>query len=173
MSQVKIGMLSVNIAGLKEGLHEFSLRPSPADIDVDPEVFSGVLVDVTLDRQVDKVLVSFDASATARLQCDRTLVNFDEPVSGHFEVLFAPPEMVETREEGDESIQPLYPDDEEVDITSFVRDTLMLSIPQRKVAPGAEHVDLQTRFGGTETETTDPRWAALRELRDDPDKSSY
>ncbi len=157
-------MLSVNIAGLKVGLHEMSLRPSPEDIDLDPEVFREVLVDLALDRRPDRVLVSFEASATACLKCDRTLVDFDEVVSGRHEVLFAPPEMVV---EDDDSVRPLLPDEEEIDITEVVRDTLVLAIPQRKVAPGAEDVEIPTRFGAAETETIDPRWAALRALRDD------
>lgn len=160
-------MLSVNIAGLKAGLHALSLRPLPVEIDLDPQVFEDVLVEVTLDRQTDQVMVEFDASATAHLQCDRTLVEFDTRVVGHYEVLFAPPEMAES---DDESVQPLRPEDEEIDITRFVRDTLMLAIPHRKVAPGAENIDIQTSFGSEETESIDPRWAALRDLRDDLDK---
>lgn len=161
------GMLSVNIAVLKAGTHELTLNPSAADIEVSPDVFREVQVDLKLDRRPDRVFVTFEASATARLQCDRTLVDFDQRVSGRHEVLFAPPEMAETKD--DDDVRPLLPDDEEIDITDVVRDTLLLAIPQRKVAPGAEEIDIPTRFGVAEEETEriDPRWAALRALRDD------
>lgn len=160
-------MLSINIAVLKLGSHEFVVEPAAEDLEIDPDVFRDVRVSLRLDRRPDKVYVSLDASAVARLQCDRTLVDFDQPVSGHHEVFFAPPEMAEAKD--DDDIRPLYPEDEEIDITDVVRDTLLLAVPQRKVAPGAEDVEIQTQFGsaGEETESIDPRWAALRALRDD------
>lgn len=162
-------MLSINIAGLKLGLHEMTVAPAAEDLDIDPESFRDVRVDLRLDRRPGKVFVTFDASAVARLKCDRTLVDFDQPVSGSYEILFAPPEMVEGKD--DDHVRVLEPDDEEIEITDVVRDTLLLAVPQRKVAPGAEDVDIPTRFGvAEETEDVDPRWAALRDLRDADDR---
>lgn len=160
-------MLSVNIVVLKPGVHELVVEPAAGDVEVDPGVFRDVRVSLRLDRRPDKVYISFDASAVARLQCDRTLVDFDQPISGHHELLFAPPEIAEVRD--DDDIRALYPEDEELDITDVVRDTLLLAVPQRKVAPGAEDVEIQTEFGAArdETEDIDPRWAALRALRDE------
>ena len=55
-------------------------------------------------------------------------------------------------------------------MTEAVRDTLVLAVPARKVAPGAEDLDLPTVFGAPAAEAAiDPRWEALRSLRSDDD----
>ena len=52
-------------------------------------MFSDVSVDLRLDVADRRVLVAFTASATARLECDRTLDLFDQPVEGDHAVVFS------------------------------------------------------------------------------------
>lgn len=161
-------MLSINIVGLSPGVHDILLEPSAEDVELDPSAFRNVRVALHLERKPDQVFVMLDTSAVANLECDRTLAPFEQEVEGQYQVLFAPPEMA-TALENKEDIRLLEPDEEEIDITDVVRDTLLLAVPQRKVAPGAEDVDIPTRFPepGAEPDDVDPRWAALRALRDD------
>lgn len=158
-------MLRVRIAPLSDGLHTETLHPTADDLGVDPEVFSGITVDVRLDVGHDRVLAAYTVEATARLECDRTLDLFDQPVEGSHAVLFTT-----TADEGDDDVRPLPEDATHVDLADSVRDTLVLAVPLRRVSPAAEAAEIPTAFGGpSEDEPTDDRWAALSSLRDADD----
>lgn len=163
-------MLRVRIVSLPLGIHEETLRPSAEDLGLDPELFSEIEVDLRLDVGERRVLARYAVRATARLECDRTLVLFDHPVEASHAVLFTADAVVEG---DDEDVQPLPDDALEIDLTEPVRDTLLLALPLRRVSPEAEAADLPTSFGGPgEGEPADDRWAALEALRDDsPDPS--
>ena len=155
-------MLRVPIAHLPDGLHEEALRPDAADLDLDPDVFSGVEVDARLDVAERRVLVAYTVRATARLECDRTLAMYDEPIEGAHAVLFDADADGE-----DDDVRPLAADAVALDVTEPVRDTLLLALPLRRVSPAARDAEIPTAFGGpSEGEPADDRWAALRALRD-------
>lgn len=161
-------MLRIDITPLGVGAHQLTLEPEAQALDLDPETFSDVCVDTHLFRQRDRVLVVLHAQATATLTCDRTLRPFEQRIEGDYTVLFAAPDTAALAGEDDdyEEVRELLPSDREIDVTDAVRDTLLLAVPYRKVAPGAEEEDLQTRFGAEEEEGgIDPRWAALRKLK--------
>lgn len=165
-------MLRIDITPFKSGLHHVELHPDPEDLDLDPERFGDLCVEATLDCHRDRILVRLFAEGTAALVCDRTLRPYRETLEGSYVVLFGPPRLA-TPDAGDEveyeEIRPLERSDHEIDITEFVRDTLLLAIPQRKIAPGAEDEDITMQFGSVDAEdeeaSIDPRWEALRALR--------
>lgn len=158
-------MLRVHIASLPLGLHEEALRPSAGDLGLDPGVFSDVEVDLRLDVAERRVLAMYAARATARLECDRTLAMYDQPIEGAHTVLFT----AEATSDDDEDVLPLAEGAAEIDLTEPVRDTLLLAVPLRRVSPEAEDAEIPTTFGGPgEGEPADDRWAALQALRDDP-----
>jgi uncharacterized protein len=167
-------MLQIDITPFKTGdSHRVELSPDPEALDLDdPDKFSNIHVVARLDVHRDRILVTAHVEGRATLTCDRTLKEYEEPLYGEYSVLFGPPEMVGEEGEAFEEVRPLDPAAREIDLTDLVRDTLLLAIPQRKVAPGAEDQDIQTEFGAPEEdrdegEPVDPRWDALRELRDD------
>ena len=47
----------------------------------------------------------------------------------------------------------------------------MLSVPIRKIAPGAEDKDIPTSFGEATESDFDPRWGPLAKLRPDSEES--
>ena len=129
-------------------------------------MFSGITVDLRLDIADRRILAAFTATATARLECDRTLDLFDQPVEGEHAVLFSadtPPD--------DEEVFALAADAQALDLTAPVHDTLVLALPLRRVSPAAQAAEIPTAFGApSEDEPADDRWAALQQLRDsDPD----
>ena len=145
-----------------------SETPSPMTEGV---TFGPVQVETVLDYQPDRVLVTLQARTAATLTCDRTLRRFEQPLSGGYAILFAAPgrNAPEESEEHDE-LRELPSGARHLDLTEAVRDTLLLAIPQRKVAPGAEEEELETVFGTpseTEGDAVDPRWDKLRQLRSD------
>lgn len=163
-------MLRVRIAPLPDGLHAETLAPTAEELDVDPAVFSEIRVELALDIRDRRVRAAYTVAATARLECDRTLELYDEPVEGAHEVLFVPPDAPMAEAADDESVQLLPPDATHVDLAPSVRDTLLLALPLRRVSPAARDLPLATAFGGpAPDEPADDRWDALRALgsRDD------
>src|SRR5690625_2854612 len=135
-------MLRIDISGLGPGVHEMQLEPNAEELELDPGKFSEIRVDLRLDRKPDRVFVSFSADAVALLQCDRTLVDFDQRIAGSYALLFAPEEMADGAKD-DEDVRALRPEDEEIDVTDGVRDTRLLAGAQRKGAAGGGEVDVR------------------------------
>ena len=162
-------MFRVRIAPLPDGLHQETFRPSAEDLELDPETFSDVEVDVRLDVAEGRVLAAYTARATARLECDRTLEMFDQPLQADHAVVFTAGPV----DEDDEDVAPLPADETDIDLTGPVRDTLLLAVPLRAVSPAAEAADLPDQFGGpADDEPADDRWAALQALKEGDDSDS-
>jgi len=164
-------MLTVDISSLSEGIHHLEFTPSATDVDLDPTTFGDIHVETELQYHMDRILVKLTVDATAELTCDRTLRPYDQPVEGQYSLLFGPPSMVGKEGDEFEEVRPLTPSDQEIDLTDVVRDTVLLALPQRRVAPGAEDMEIDREFGAPEdeeeTDEIDPRWDELRKLRDE------
>jgi len=160
-------MLRIDLSPLDEGLHEQTLSPAAGDLDLDPNIFSKIALDLRLDIAERRVLASFDVRGVATLQCDRTLVSYQQPVRGDHAVLFVPPDQI-ALDSDDDTILPLPDPETEIDLTDAVRETVMLSVPLRSVAPEAEQKEIITSYGEQEMldgVPVDDRWEALRKLR--------
>jgi len=165
-------MLRIDLAPFRTGMHYVALEPEAQALALDPDRFMDIRVDVALDVLNDRVLATLHATATAVLECDRTLALFEHPLEGDCRILFAPPSWARSHDDeedpGFEEVRILPPSNREVDLTDAVRDTLLLAIPARKVAPGAEDLEIPSVFGApsrSEEAAIDPRWEALRSLK--------
>jgi uncharacterized protein len=168
-------MVTIDITSFQSGVYEVDLNPEAEDADLDPSTFRDVHVAAELHCRRDRILAHLDIRATATLTCDRTLQPYDESLEGSYSVLFGPASMVGREGDRFDEVRALDPTDREIDVTDIVRDTILLSIPQRTIAPGAEEEDIDMTFGEpddeeTETEeTVDPRWSKLKELKNGGD----
>ncbi|PSQ96679.1 MAG: hypothetical protein BRD55_05205 [Bacteroidetes bacterium SW_9_63_38] len=164
-------MLTVDITELSDGIHQLEMDPTVDEAELDPTTFEDLHVDAELQVHRDRILVKLHATATVHLTCDRTLREYDQPVEGQYNLLFGPPSMVGQEGEEFEEVRPFRPSDKEIDLTDVVRDTLLLALPQRQIAPGAEDEPIAREFGAPDDEDAaeddiDPRWEELRKLRD-------
>ena len=158
-------MVTINIATLKEGTHDVVLEPDAGDLDLDPDRFEAIRVAAHLNLFDARIVVELKVSSLATLECDRTLQLFQQELNGKYTLLFAPKDEVEGEDdEGFADVRPLDPWAREIEVTDVVRDTLLLSIPARCIAPGAEDIEIETSYGASEKEI-DPRWEALARLR--------
>ena len=157
-------MLSVDVTGLTPGIHEFVLAPNSEDLNLDPEEFADIRVHVRLDFAPGRILVRFKVSGIATLVCDRTLVTFDRPIEDTYSVLFSGDVDLVASDNQYDDVRALEANVTELDITDAVHDTLMLAVPLRRVAPEAEDSEIPLSFG-SQGETIDPRWEALRSLK--------
>jgi uncharacterized protein len=168
-------MVKLAIQDLKEGVVTTETRePTAEELDLDPDKFSDIELLITLQKSEDRLEVSFDASATARLQGDRTLRWYDEPLNDSFSVTFKPSKEISEADREDEGVREYSPFDKEIDITREVRDTLLLAVPLRQIAPGGEEEELELEYGTTDEEdgrSDIPEWKQkLQQLRGDQEE---
>ncbi len=165
-------MVRIDLKPLKNGVHEFDWNPEPDELGLDEDVFYDLALHVRLDVQPDSIYARLSADGAARLICDRTLKPYEERISGAYAMLFITRgASEEDNDAGLDDVVVLPPGEDMLDLTEPVRDTYMLALPQRRVAPGADDQEIPMRFGApAESETAvDPRWDALRTLRDTHD----
>lgn len=160
-------MLSIEIASLEDGVHKRTLTPQAEDVGLDPEMFENIHADVRLNVTGPRILADFTARATALLECDRTLKPFSQQVEGDFQVLFVPPPAEEEIDPDDAGTRPLAEGQTSIDLTEPVRDTLLLALPLKRIAPDAQDTEIETVFGRSESDLADDRWEALRKLKTD------
>ena len=163
----------IDVRTLTDGRHDFDFAPSPDALDLDAESFSDIAVGASV--QVGReIVVDVRAEATARLICSRTLAVFDERVSGSARLLAVEDGGDIRAEEGDLSDEPdfIVMEDGILDLTTPLRDVILLAVPLRPVAPDAVNLEIRTSFGGDEEdrEHVDPRWRALQMLRPGGDR---
>jgi len=169
-------MITIDVSSLSSGIHSVELHPDAEEADLDPTTFDDIQVEAELQCHRDRILVTMHASGTATLMCDRTLQPFEEQVDGTYSVLFGPPSMVGREGEAFDEVRPFDPADQEIDMTDVVRDTLLLALPQRRIAPGAEDEPIESEFGAPDEEEeedrpVDPRWSELEKLKNNDEAS--
>ena len=159
-------MICIDIKSLTPGIHEFAWQPAAEALELDSGVYRDLEVSARLDFSPSRIFVTLQTRAIAQLVCDRTLVDFDQEVEGTHSILYSSGDLVEDAEAQDDDIRELKKGDEEIDLTDIVRDTLILSIPARKIAPGADEKEIPLAFGTPQSgeAAIDPRWEALRKL---------
>jgi len=166
-------MLRIDISSLDSGVHHVEKTPAPEDLDLETTSFKDIHVSIRLDVYFRRILVELEAKATAILECDRTLQLYDQKIAGEYTLIYAS-SSIAGEEEGiqSEEIHVLHDDDREIDLTDVVRDTLLLAVPHRAIAPGEEDLEITTKFGIPEDQSdVDPRWEALLKLRSDKSES--
>lgn len=167
-------MFAIGIEALASGVHERTFKPEVEALELDPSVFRDVHVTARLDVAEGRILVSLTVRAQATLECDRTLRSFDRLIEGAYRILFSCAEFAGGREGSCNEVRIMDPSDRVLDLTDITRDTILLAVPARRVAPGAEKIDIPMTFGvpqGTQDSSVDPRWEALIALKSEEDRN--
>lgn len=161
-------MFAIGIEALKPGVHERRFSPEAEALELDPSAFRDVEVVARLDAAAGRILVSLTVRAQAVLECDRTLRSFDQPIRGAYSVLFSCDGFASGSKGRCNEVRALDPNDRVLDLTDVARDTILLAVPARRVAPGAEDIDIPMTYGapqGAQESSIDPRWEALAALK--------
>lgn len=172
-------MISIDIIGLQDGSHPIALDVSTTDIPgLTAEYVGSVVIDGTLHKVGKRFQLDADVTATARLICDRSLEEFDEPIHTELGLDFVVDSALALKQEGhrdeldDDDVRGIRDDARTLDITDDVRQLLILSLPMKRVAPqyrSAELSDIHPILGSDASESSndgiDDRWAALKDIK--------
>ncbi len=137
----------ITFTGLKNGLHDFRFE-------VDKELFGQfensdfsdgkAVVDVKLNRSEQQLVLDVQIAGEVITPCDRCLEDCTLPVAyeGTLIVKFSAEEQ-----EYDGEVLWLYPGDTEVDLSQYIYESIILSLPYQRVhAEGACDPAMLERF---------------------------
>ncbi|RZJ40648.1 MAG: DUF177 domain-containing protein, partial [Chryseobacterium sp.] len=110
-------------------------------------------------------------SGTVQLICDISNDEFSENIENDLKVLV---KFGEEYDDSNEDVITINRKDSDFNIANLIYETVVLSIPMKKVAPSVkdneEYQNLLDKYSPKiieeEEEQVDPRWAALKKLKD-------
>jgi uncharacterized metal-binding protein YceD (DUF177 family) len=163
------------ISDIPEGKSERTLVLRPADLEFEYPVKGDIQLDVRFERRQGAIMVAFRTRMVVVLTCDRSLDPFDFDIDCNYSVLFKQTDVVE---EDDEKMAMRLLDlsGNKLSITQELRDSILLEIPIKKLHPRfydehGEPLPFEAHYGESDETEEDPRWDALKNLRDKINKN--
>lgn len=163
----------IEFSGLKNGKHEFRFEIDKKFFqlfDTEQEFTEPKIVaDILMDKHTTFLELLIKTSGTVNLVCDITNENFEHPIEHEIEVL------VNFGEEYDDSnvdVVTIPKTDHAFNASQLIYEDVMLSIPMKKVSPNISDEDFEIleKFSPKDTveeePDIDPRWEALKKLKD-------
>ncbi|MCW2119134.1 YceD family protein [Flavobacterium sp. 7A] len=173
----------IPFVGLKNGKHHFEYQLNNAFFEIfdyDEYQKSDIKVNVVLEKQSSMLELNFEHNGTVNVPCDLTGEDFDLPVKGNMKLIVRFGE--EFNNDNEELLIVPY-GEFEINVAQYIYETIVLSVPQRRVHPGVKDGSLQSEAleklnelkvreekeikEENEDENIDPRWEKLKKLLTD------
>jgi uncharacterized metal-binding protein YceD (DUF177 family) len=168
------GDYSVNILGLNKEVHQFEFQLAEdffkrygQEVITKGRFAAGVI----LDKKETFIDADFRIEGNASLVCDRSLDEFDFPISISRKIVFKYGD--EPKEISDEIII-ITRDQQKLDVGQLMYEFIALEIPIKKLHPRFESepeddvagkIIYTSSTGEPDEETIDPRWEKLKKLK--------
>lgn len=172
----KLRNYDVSFSGLKNGKHEFRFEIDKTFFqlfDTEQEFTNPrIEVNVLLDKHTTFLEFEIKIKGLVELVCDITNENFDYPIENEIRILV---NFGEEYDDSNEDVITIPTGEHAFNVAHLIYENVMLSIPMKKISPNVSDEDLKIldRFSPKEVEEaeekeheSDPRWDALKKLRD-------
>jgi len=165
--------------GLKVGNHTFTFEVDEKFFEhfEYSEIKKGKLhVDCLLEKQVRMMVLYFDITGTVKVACDRCAEEFDMPIAGQQKLIV---KFGVDHTEESEDILVITEKEHELDVSQFLYEYIHLLLPFKKVhgtdEKGKSLCDAEVirYIKETEDHPDDPRWEALKKLKDNTNDHEY
>ncbi len=162
----------INFVGLKPGRHTFEYLITSTFFEAmqsEEEFNTNINLTLELDKQANLLTLNFVFSGTLSTICDRCADPLEIPIKINENLYFNISES-ETSSD-DEDVLFLSTSDYEIDISQFVYEFIMVSIPMKRVhltdSDGKSYCNQETikRLEETIPKSIDPRWEVLNKLK--------
>ena len=167
--------------GLKLGKHHFEYQISNAFFEIfDYHEFqnSDIKVNVVLEKKSTMLELSFKHKGTVNVPCDMTNEDFDLPIKGKMNLIVR---FDEVYNNDNEELLILPHGEFQIDVSQYIYEMIVLSVPLRRIHPGIKDGSLNTealrklneltvkeqKEENKEEENIDPRWDKLKKLLTD------
>lgn len=159
-----IGAMQINISNLSEGLHTYTLSDDAKTLGLSDNLNGMVTADITLEKSINQLLLTIEASVKGVFVCDRCVEEFEREIKSTFRTVYSWDQPDDPDEEtAREDYYVLRPDQNLIDISENVRDYLTLAVPL-KMECGKKECTVPALPAKEETDVVDPRWAELQKL---------
>ncbi len=169
----KLRKYEVVFSGLKNGKHNFRFEIDKEFFqlfDTEQEFTDPKLVaDVLMEKHTTFLEFWITTSGTVNLTCDITNDQFDHPISSEMRLLV---QFGEEYDDSEEEVITIPRNDHAFNVAQFIYEEVMLAIPMKKISPNISDEDIENLEKYKPQEETekepeaDPRWDALRKLKD-------
>ena len=167
---ISLQAMKILISHISDDTRLFDLTAKKARFDI-PELCKNVEVQAKVYRSGNNFYVTAILKSAFELTCDRCMDHYVMPVEESFRVVYVSSSEEEDEEKEDDIVH-LEPGAVELDLRPFVRDTLLLLIPFKKLCSktcsglcancGA---NLNHETCSCNQNRIDPRWDTLNELK--------
>ena len=169
----------IPFVGLKLGKHQFEYQINKKffeHFEYDEFESANIKVKVVLEKKNTMLELNFKHSGTINVPCDLTDEDFDMPIKGNLKLIVR---FGEEFNNDNEDLLILPIGENQIDISQYVYEMIVLSIPLKKVHPGIKDGTLQSKALDklnqikvkdsieVKEENTDPRWDKLKTLLTD------
>jgi len=172
----KLRNYDVSFSGLKNGRHEFKFEIDKTFFqlfDTEQEFTNPrIEVNVSLDKHTTFLEFEIKIKGLVELVCDITNENFDYPIENEIKILV---NFGEEYDDSNEDVITIPTGEHAFNVAHLIYENVMLSIPMKKISPNVSDEDLKIldQFSPKDIEVaeeeeheSDPRWDALKKLRD-------
>lgn len=171
----KLRNYDVSFSGLKNGKHEFKFEIDKTFFqlfDTEQEFTNPrIEADVLLDKHTTFLEFDIRIHGLVELVCDITNDNFDYSIENEIKILV---NFGEEYDDSNEDVITIPSGEHAFNVAHLIYENVMLSIPMKKISPHVSDEDLKIldQFSPKEIEEeeeeheSDPRWDALKKLRD-------
>ena len=162
--------MKILLAGLGEGVHEYSFREEPAALGLDGG-FSTIAVDAVLEKSDHELFLNVRLQTEASCVCDRCLTPFSVALTPAYAMHYVYRESDAVPYDPVE-VQVLQPGTTSIEIAEDVRQTVVMAVPLKLLCMETCR-GLCSRCGKNlnegpcdcRPEPSDSRWDALRDLK--------
>ena len=165
----------INISGLSDKKHHFNfnIKDDLFKLFKSDIIQNGdLLVNIYIDKSEAMLQILFEIKGWVVLNCDRTLEEFEHTITLNKENFF---QYGDTFEELDENIIVIPKNLAELDLSQYIYEYIILSLPIKKLHPKfvneSKEIDERSYIYSTKSENyfvqleTDNRWEALKKLK--------
>lgn len=177
----KLNEYLVPFVGLKLGKHHFEYQINKTFFDhfeYDEFESANIQVDLVLEKKSLILELHFKHRGTVNVPCDLTGEMFDLPIKGNLRVVV---QFGEEFNNENEELLILPHGEHQIDISQYIYEMIVLSVPLKRVHPGVKDGTLQSealnklnelkvtevREEVEEDKEIDPRWDKLKQLLTD------
>ncbi|MFB0903575.1 MAG: DUF177 domain-containing protein [Nonlabens sp.] len=169
----------LSFAGLKQGKHQFKYEVDNTffeNFEFEEFNSSSIVIDAQLDKRNTIMDLLLKATGSVNVNCDVTNEPFDLAVDTSMDLVI---KFGDAFNDDNEELLILSHGDYEFNISQYVYEMLVLSMPQKRVHPGVEDGSLESDVLDKLEELSvsspeensnkeiDPRWEALKKLKTD------
>ena len=170
----------IPFVGLKIGKHQFDYQIDNTffkSFDYDEFNAVSVKVDIVLEKKSTMLELDFKHKGTVNVPCDVSGEEFDLPIKGKLKLLV---KFGDAFNDENEELLILPHGEYQVDVSQYIYESIILSVPLRRVHPGVKDGSLsdviekleslspkENKKEEQQNNDIDPRWENLKKLLTD------